>query len=33
MELMVGLDPTTSGLQIRFHWTAEYHSSSFRAQI
>ena len=30
---MVGLEPTTNGLQIRFHSTAEYYSCSFRAQI
>jgi hypothetical protein len=29
---MVGLEPTAGGLQIRFHWTAEYHSCSFCAQ-
>jgi hypothetical protein len=30
-EPMVGLEPTTSGLQIRFHSIAEYHSCSFCA--
>ena len=30
-EPMVGLEPTTGGLQIRFQVIAEYHSCSERA--
>ena len=32
-EPLVGLEPTTSGLQIRFYKIAEYHSCSFCAHI